>query len=462
MLKSGLNDPGKPIGVFLFAGPTGTGKTELAKTVADYLFGSVERMIRLDMSEYQTHDAAAKILGGGSLPADADTLVDAHQEAAVLRRAARRIREGASADLGPFPAGLRRGTADGRHRPHGGFPPLPHHPDDEPRRHGAPRQRHRLQPRLGRASRTSRSREPSAQTFRPEFQNRLDKVIVFKPLTRELMRGILRKELARIFERRGLKDRAWAVEWDATALEFLLEKGFSPEMGARPLKRAIDQYVIAPLAETIVERRFPEGDQFVFVRRDGNALRADFVDPDGDDDAALVTPAVTGSRAPACRQPVRHDADAVRRRQRGRSARRGAGADRPAHLVRRMGGSQSTARERDQRAGFWSRPDRFETLVRFELMDRLEVAAETATSLQARLARQSGAASKGMRELVARLAMQIHLVNEGLKDLDEKAPVEVALVVEPVFVSDDGDAEAAAGWCAEIARMYRAGRRTGT
>ena len=107
------------------------------------------------------------------------------------------------------------------------------------------------------------------------------------------MRGILMKELGRIFERRGLKDRAWAVEWDATAIEFLLEKGFSPEMGARPLKRAIDHYVIAPLAETIVERRFPEGDQFVFVRRDGNALRADFVDPDGDGEGGetAATPA---------------------------------------------------------------------------------------------------------------------------------------------------------------------------
>ena len=73
-----------------------------------------------------------------------------------------------------------------------------------------------------------------AQTYRPEFQNRLDKVIVFQPLSRELMRVILHKEFKQVLERRGLKDRAWAVEWEASALEFLLDKGFSPEMGARP------------------------------------------------------------------------------------------------------------------------------------------------------------------------------------------------------------------------------------
>ena len=129
------------------------------------------------------------------------------------------------------------------------------------------------------------------QTFRPEFQNRLDKVIVFRPLTRDLMREILKKELTRVLERRGLKYREWAVEWEASAQDFLLEKGFSPEMGARPLKRAIDQYLIAPLAATIVERRFPEGDQFVFVRSDGRAIQAEFVDPDTD---APPTPATPG------------------------------------------------------------------------------------------------------------------------------------------------------------------------
>jgi ATP-dependent Clp protease ATP-binding subunit ClpC len=75
MLKAGLNDPGKPIGVFLFAGPTGTGKTELAKTLAEFLFGSVDRMIRLDMSEFQTAESTAKILGSGETAGPTDSLI---------------------------------------------------------------------------------------------------------------------------------------------------------------------------------------------------------------------------------------------------------------------------------------------------------------------------------------------------------------------------------------------------
>ncbi len=111
------------------------------------------------------------------------------------------------------------------------------------------------------------------------------------------MRGILDKELGRVLERRGLKDREWAVEWEASAQEFLLEKGFSPEMGARPLKRAIEQYVIAPLAATIVEKRFPEGDQFVFIRSDGRAIQAEFVDPDGEAPASAQAFGATAGAA---------------------------------------------------------------------------------------------------------------------------------------------------------------------
>ncbi|MGO4684974.1 AAA family ATPase [Hyphomicrobium sp. 2TAF46] len=456
MLKSGLNDPGKPIGVFLFAGPTGTGKTELAKTVADYLFGAVDRMIRLDMSEYQTYEGAQKILGGGNLPADAETLVarirkqpfsvvlldefeKAHPQIwdlflQVFDEGRLTDATGQTADFRHCIIILTSNLGATTHRDSGsiGFKPSSSGFTDE--------QIHKA----------------ISQTFRPEFQNRLDKIVVFKPLTRELMRGILMKELAHIFERRGLKDRAWAVEWDASALEFLLEKGFSPEMGARPLKRAIDHYLIAPLAETIVERRFPEGDQFVFVRRDGGALRADFVDPDGKSDVAVASSvsAHTQAGAPqslfdmmrtpsgdaseiaslaAAHEPIAQRIESVE------------WAAAKAELTREIG-----------LPDFWSRADRSQTLARLELMDRIEVATETATSLEARLARQTG---KSMRDLIARLAMQIHLVNEGLKDLDEKAPVEAALIVEPAFVMDADDGEAATAWCAELGSMYRAWAR---
>ncbi|MBK9080504.1 MAG: AAA family ATPase [Hyphomicrobium sp.] len=456
MLKSGLNDPGKPIGVFLFAGPTGTGKTELAKTVAEYLFGSVDRMIRFDMSEFQTFDAISKILGGGGLPADADTLISRIRKqpfSLVLldefEKSHPQIWDlflqvfddgrltdayGQTADFRHCLIILTTNLGATAHRDSGmGFTPSAAHFTND---------------QIMRAI---------SQTFRPEFQNRLDKVIVFKPLTRELMRGILKKELDRIFERRGLKDRAWAVEWDASALEFLLEKGFSPEMGARPLKRAIDQYLIAPLAATIVERRFPEGDQFVFVRRDGDALRAEFVDPDGDGEPAFIPGPTRDGRAnednpslfDMMAAPTGEREEALALRQ----------ALEP--IAERIDDEAWTTIKADLSAKlnapeFWTSPDRFITLGKIELMDRLAVAAETAHALQARLQRQKmGATAKSVRDLVARLAMQIHLVNEGLTDLDEETPAEAALMIEPVFNSPGEEGEAERAWCQQIEAMYR-------
>ena len=275
MLKAGLNDPGKPIGVFLFAGSTGTGKTELAKTVAEYLFGSVDRMIRLDMSEFQTAETTHKILGGD----DTDSLINRVRKqpfsvvlldefekahASIWDLFLQVFDDGRLTDAMGHVADFRHciiilttNLGATSHRTSGlGFAPTAD------------------------AFTDGQIMRAIGQTFRPEFQNRLDKVIVFRPLTRDLMREILKKELNRVLERRGLKYREWAVEWEASAQDFLLEKGFSAEMGARPLKRAIDQYLIAPLAATIVERRFPEGDQFVFIRSDGRAIQTEFVDPD--------------------------------------------------------------------------------------------------------------------------------------------------------------------------------------
>lgn len=448
MLKAGLNDPGKPIGVFLFAGPTGTGKTELAKTLAEFLFGSTERMVRLDMSEFQTPESSQKILGAGdsALPADSlITLVRKQPFSVVLLDEFEKAHpnvwdlflqvfdDGRLTDQVGQVADFRHciiiltsnlGATSHRTSRLGFSPALDAYTSEQVMR-------------------------TIGQTFRPEFQNRLDKVIVFQPLSRELMASILKKELARVLDRRGLKDREWAVEWEASAIEFLLEKGFSPEMGARPLKRAIDQYLIAPLAATIVEQRFPEGDQFVFIRSDGRTIQAEFVDPDAEVEPvqriglngelpslAEMTLAPQGSQL---------ELDAL-----------GVELD---HIAARLSSAEWEQRKLDlaapmMDASFWADPQRYSTLSRIALVDRVRTASETAFALKARLDKGTERAGKTSRELISRLALQLHLVGEGVRDVEGAAAVEVVLAIEPAF-ERPGEAAASIAWCRRLADMYR-------
>jgi ATP-dependent Clp protease ATP-binding subunit ClpC len=119
------------------------------------------------------------------------------------------------------------------------------------------------------------------QTFRPEFVNRIDKIIVFNPLNRASLSKILDIELKKVLQRRGLRNKKWALDMEDSAIEFLLEKGYTYNLGARPLKRAIEQYLLAPLATTIVNHSFPKGDQFLLVSRGKkDKLKVRFIDPD--------------------------------------------------------------------------------------------------------------------------------------------------------------------------------------
>jgi ATP-dependent Clp protease ATP-binding subunit ClpC len=450
MLKAGLNDPGKPIGVFLFAGPTGTGKTELAKTLAEFLFGSADRLIRLDMSEYQTPDTLWKILGSGDPNILTETLIS-------------RVRKQ------PFSVVL----LDEFEKAHANIWDLFLQVFDDARMTDTMGQeadfRHCiiiLTTNLGATSHRSADLgflpasasfsndqvlRAIGQTFRPEFQNRLDKVIVFHPLTRDLMRSILKKELARVLERRGLKDREWAVEWEASALEFLLEKGFSPEMGARPLKRAIDQYVIAPLAATIVERRFPEGDQFVFFRSDGKAIQAEFVDPDGDSkNGPRPANGIASETAPTL-QSLIAGANGLDIELRVLDTAYSSISE--ALQSERWETLKSELAERMQEEAFWTDPGRRAVLARVALMDRVSAAAATAESLRNRLARGAGNAGKHSPAIISRLALQIYLVNEGIRDVFEAAPIEVALLAEPAL--GDAGQGGSRDWCHSLIAMYK-------
>ena len=453
MLKAGLTDASKPVAVFLFAGPTGTGKTELAKTLAEFLFGSADRLVRLDMSEFQAPDAIRKIVGEPEVALEGNALTDRVRKqpfSVVLLDEFEKAHANIwDIFLQVFDDGrLSDGkghTVDFRHC----IIILTSNLGSTIRQEAAPGF-------LVHESTLSHQQVMKAinQNFRPEFVNRLDRIIVFRPLGREQMRSIVAKELSLVLERRGLRNREWAVEWEASALEFLLDKGFSPAMGARPLKRAIDRHLLAPLAATLVEHRFPEGDQFLFVRSDGRALQVEFVDPDAPDgsSAPLETDALAESDASITLarmilQPT------------GNPAERVALAAELVRLERELcdekwEGLQSVMALRMQEPDFWGTADRQAILSRFEVMDRVVSATATARSLAGRLDRSQGVSGRYSKELIARLASHLFVLTHGLEDALSDAPVEVVLTVQPVL--DGGtETDVNAKWCARLREMYR-------
>ena len=281
LVKAGLTDPSRPLGVFLFTGPTGTGKTELAKILAQYLFGSADRMIRLDMSELQSEGALSRILGTEHEHGRGGALVDAirHQPFSVVlldefEKAHPQIY---NVFLQLFDDGRltdQRGrTANFRHAIVIMTSNLGGNPSTS------------SSVGFGHGTNEGRVDRALERSFAPEFINRIDRVVTFHPLSRDIMRNILKKELADAMNRRGLRSRSWAVEWEESAIDFLLRKGFTPDLGARPLKRAVDRHLLSPLANTIVNHQYPAGDQFLFVRSNGKRLQVDFVDPDAPVDA---------------------------------------------------------------------------------------------------------------------------------------------------------------------------------
>ncbi|HEY9403030.1 MAG TPA: AAA family ATPase [Pyrinomonadaceae bacterium] len=464
MIKAGLTDPTRPQGVFLFVGPTGTGKTEIAKTLAEFLFGSPERMIRLDMSEFQTPDALDRILGEQSDTAESTALVNSIRKqpfAVVLLDEFEKAHPQVwDLFLQVFDDGRltdRRGnTADFRHcvvimtsnlgatLPHGagiGF---------------SQEQAHFAAGAVERAV---------MRSFRREFVNRIDRVVVFRPLGRNIMRDLLRKELNDVLRRRGLRTRQWAVEWDESAIDFLLEKGFTADLGARPLKRAIERYLLSPLALTIVNHQFPEGDQFLFVHaRGGQSLDVEFVDPDAPEIYA-GQPASAPSGGDALDEETGADERELRLESIVLDAR---GTLAEVQFLQQKFDALADQVEADEwqgrkngalletsAPGFWNSPERFSVLGLAEYMDRIETGLDTAGSLLKRL---NGSRTRDRQhfppELVARLAHQLYLIDAACRGLAAGHPRDLFLQVR---ASCDAGADNAV--CNDFARrisgMYR-------
>ncbi|PKO11172.1 MAG: ATP-dependent chaperone ClpB [Chloroflexi bacterium HGW-Chloroflexi-2] len=261
--RAGLQDPNRPIGSFIFLGPTGVGKTELARALAEFLFNDERSMIRIDMSEYQERHTVSRLVGappgyigydeGGQLTEAVrrrpysvvlfDEIEKAHPE--VFNILLQLLDDGRLTDGHGRTVDFKNTVVIMTSNLGGGI----WYQEDN--------------------ISMEKIHEILQNHFRPEFLNRIDEIITFHRLTRDDLKQIIKIQLGILTER--LKDRGLTITLQPEVLEYLAEVGYDPDFGARPLKRSIQREIMDPLAIKLLTSEIKDG-QEVVVSKDSNNL----------------------------------------------------------------------------------------------------------------------------------------------------------------------------------------------
>lgn len=274
--RAGLKEENKPIASFMFLGPTGVGKTELAKALAEFMFNDEKAMIRIDMSEYMEPHSVAKLIGsppgyvgyeeGGQLTEAVkyrpyslilfDEIEKAHPE--VFNILLQVLDDGRLTDSKGVTVSFKNtiiimtsnvGTHLFRKTGSLGFTVS----DSE-----IENLRDKIMSTL-------------KEFFKPEFLNRIDEIIIFKPLSKDVLRKIVEIQLKKVKDK--LEEKNIHIEFSESTKELLIEKGFDETFGARPLQRAIQKYILNPLAEKIIANKIKNGQKiYIDIKSDGNLI----------------------------------------------------------------------------------------------------------------------------------------------------------------------------------------------